>query len=351
MRLSFSPIVARSREGQAILKRAMSHLGRLGGVTIMLAASIVLLAQIFTPVRAQAPPGVREIAHGKDILASDVGPAAAGFKTLRGSFPGTQIRDGRTYPFMREISEAAHYDGFFLAGPHLLIEGVAFDGPLDIYASRPIVMRGVSVRTTKASHWAIHTRPEAGAFYFLWSEAGASRTDGAPVDRALALERALYLRANSATVYRSHISRTADGIQLHAARSLISETLIDELVYWEGDHNDGIQMLGRGSEAVILKSRIVNRNRQTSCLNLMGDRVRVEDTYLSGGGWVIYGGADGNGHKSGTARNVIVRNSIFGRTYFPKSGHFGPVAYWDKRPGTGNIWERNRFDDGNPVLP
>ncbi len=316
-----------------------------------LVVDIALLAWLFAPVYAQSPTVARVIAHGEDILATDVGPAAAGFKSLRGPFPGTEIRDGRSYPFMREIAGSSRYDGFEVAGPHLLIEGVAFDGPLDIYASKPVVLRGVSVRTAKASYWSIHTRPGAGAFYFLWSEAGAARADGAPADRTFALERGLYLRADNATVHRSHISRTADGIQLHAARSLIFETLIDDLVYWEKDHNDGIQMLGRGAEAAILRSRIVNRNPQTSCLNLIGDRVRVEDTYLAGGGWVIYGGADANGHKAGPARNVVVRNTVFGRAYFPKSGYFGPVAYWDKRPGTGNVWERNRFDDGHTVAP
>ena len=300
---------------------------------------------------AQSPSVPRTVLHGEDLGPADVGPAAAGYGQLRGPFPGTEIRDGRVYPFAREVPATARYDGFEVAGPHLLIEGVAFDGPLDIYATKPVVLRGVSVRTSKAAYWAIHTRPGAGALYLLWSDAGAARTDGAPLDRTHALDRALYLRADRATVHRSRISRTADGIQVHAVGAIVSETLIDDLVFWVRDHNDGIQMLGRGADLVVVRSRIVNRNPQTSCLNLIGELVRVEDTYLAGGGWVIYAGANANGHKAGPARHVVIRNVVFGRTYFPRSGHFGPVAYWDGSSGTGNIWERNRFDDGRPVLP
>ena len=319
---------------------------------LMVRVTVLVFAALFAaalPSHAQAPVAPRPIVHGENLGSKDVGPAAVGYTRLRGPFPGTEIRDGRAYPFAREVPATARYDGFEVAGPHLLIEGVAFDGPLDIYATKPVVLRGVSVRTSKAAYWAVHTRPQAGAFFFLWSEAGAARADGAPADRTYALDRALYLRADQATVHRSRISLTADGIQIHAVGAVVSETLIDDLVFWEKDHNDGIQMLGRGADVTILRSRIINRHPQTSCLNLIGDRVRVEDTYLAGGGWVIYGGANANGHKAGPARNVAVRNVVFGRAYFPRSGHFGPVTYWDK--GTGNIWERNRFDDGRPVTP
>ncbi len=325
-------------------------------VMIALSGPVSEAQQVAPPGGSQraslAPPvAVRQITHGQQISAEQVGPAAAGYHSLQGPFPGTEIRDGRSYPFAREIGASATYDGFAVTGPHLLIEGVRFDGPLDIYAKRPIVFRGVSIRTTKFAYWAAHTRPGNGAFYFLWSDAGAARTDGAPMDRTYALERALYLRGDNAFVHRSHLSRTADGIQLHGVGSHIAETLIDDLTYWDKDHNDGIQMLGRGSQATIVRNRIVNRNPQTSCLNLIGLDVRVENNYLAGGGWVIYGGANANGHGGGPTRNVVVRGNVFGRDAFPKLGNFGLVAYWDKSPGTGNIWEQNRTSDGKTVMP
>lgn len=333
-----------STRNPSVTRRAA--LRRLAAPALLVSVSCPLLNR---PAGARSP--VRSISHGDELDRSIVGPVAAGYGTLQGPYPGTEIRDGRAYPFVREIPVSATYDGYAVSGPHLLIEAVAFDGPLDIYATRPIVFRGVSVRTARAAHWAIHTRPGAGPFHFLWSEAGASRDDGAPGDRMYALARALYLRADNSTVYRSHVSRTADGIQLHAARADIIETLVDDLVYWDKDHNDGIQMLGRGAHVQILRCRIDNRNPQTSCLNLIGDHVRVEACHLAGGGWVVYGGAHAKGAKPGVTRGVVVRDTIFGRIHFPKSGHFGPVAYWDKSPATGNIWQRNRFDDGRSIEP
>ncbi len=291
-----------------------------------------------------APPQRRDIApvrHGIELTATLVGPAALGpVPTAR--FPGGAIHDGKAYPFAREVAASATYDGFDVIGPHLLIERAAFTGPLDIYVTRPVVMRGVRVRTTTAAPWALHTRPGSGPLHFLWSEAGAASVEGAPHDASRAQQRALYLRGDGAVVYRSHLSLTSDGIQIHGLGARVIETLIDGLTFWTGDHNDGIQMLGRGADAHIVRSRIVNANPQTSCLTLIGDRVRVENNYLSGGGWTIYGGAS----SAGPTREVIVTGNRFGREHFPKGGHFGVAAYWDITPGTGNVWTDNRFVDG-----
>lgn len=292
------------------------------------------------PTRVVAP-----VRHGTDLDAHRVGPAALGGK-LRERFPGGEIRDGRAYSFAKAVTAAAIYDGFRVGGPHLLIEGVAFTGPIDIHARQPVVMRGVAVRTEAAAPWAVHTRPEAGPVLFLWSEAGGAGRPGDGADRSPLQQRALYLRGDGAVIYRSHLSRAADGIQIHGRGARVIETLVDGLITWPGEHNDGIQMLGRGADLHILRSRIINANPQTSCLNLIGDRVTAADNYLAGGGWVIYGGANGNGKGPRTTRDVIVTGNVFGRVPFAKGGSFGPVAYWDATSGTGNVWSGNRFADG-----
>ncbi len=315
-----------------------------------LLAGLSLLA-LTAAVHARPPeanvqqPRIRPVRHGADLDASRVGPAALGLGPTASS-PGGAMHDGKAYPFAREVAQGASYDGFTVTGPHLLIERVAFTGPLDVYTTRPVVMRGVSIRTTMAAPWALHTRPGSGPLHFLWSEAGAASVEGAPNNTSRAQQRALYLRGDGAVVYRSHLSLTADGIQIHGLGTRVIETLIDGLTFWTGDHNDGIQMLGRGADAQILRSRIVNANPQTSCLNLVGDRVRVQDNYLSGGGWVIYGGANSNGKGPANTREVVVTGNRFGREHFPKGGNFGIAAYWDDTPGTGNVWTDNRFVDG-----
>lgn len=317
----------------------------------LLVVAAISIASSLTTTRAgaQSAPSAA-IKHGSELNFGMVGPLAMALSP-RETFPGGEIRDDRAYPFARSVPVGAIYDGIAVTGPHLLIERVRFTGPIDIYARKPVVLRGVSVRTQKAAPWAIHTRPASGPLLFLWSEAGGDSADGAPNDLSRAQQRALYLRGDGATIYRSYLSRSADGIQIHGRNTRVIETLIDDLVYWQGDHNDGIQMLGRGAEATIMRSRIVNRNPQTSCLNLIGDRVLVENSYLSGGGWLVYAGADNNGKGPGRTREVVFRGNVFGREHFPKGGHFGPVAYWDASPGTGNVWALNRFADGTPVQP
>jgi hypothetical protein len=280
------------------------------------------------------------ISHGSEVKLAIVGPSAAGYAS-RGDYPGGEIRDSMAMPFARKISEPATYDGFTVAGPHLLVEGVVFTSALDVYVTLPIVFRGVSVRVQNPSHWAIHTRPGAGPFYFLWSEAGAVKGQSA------AGSTALLLRGNSAVVYRSHISNSSDGIHTDATTAIVRENLIDGLVTHPGDHNDAIQTAPQARGIVIERNRIHNVNAQTSCIYNSGSDVTVRDNYLAGGGWVIYGGGKDNGHGGGGARNVSVMGNIFGADHFPKSGNFGPVAYWDK----ANTWSGNRYPDGSEIAP
>ncbi len=280
------------------------------------------------------------VVHGQDIDASRTGPAYIG-GSLRALFAGGEIRDAKPMPFAREIAESATYDGFTVPGPHLLIEGITFTGPLDIYVKVPTVFRGVTIRLENKSHWAIHTRPGAGPFYFLWSQAGAAEGESAPGSTAL------LLRAGNAVVYRSHISNASDGIHADATGAIIRENLIDELATHPGDHNDAIQIAPQARDILIERNRILNVNPQTSCLYNAGSGVTIRDNYLAGGGWVIYGGANDNGHDGVGAHNVSVTGNIFGADHFPKSGHFGPVAYWDAR----NTWSSNRTSNGKEIKP
>jgi hypothetical protein len=161
----------------------------------------------------------------------------------------------------------------------------------------------------------------------------------------------LQLRADHALVKRAHVFAVSDGIHPDGAHIAIEETLVDGLTTYDGDHNDGIQIVGRGPDIAIRRSRIENANPQTSCLFLQGSSVTVTDNYLAGGGWTIYGGARANGHGEPAARDIRITGNIIGRTRFPKGGHFGPVAYWDGSADSHNVWANNRFDDGTEIKP
>lgn len=161
---------------------------------------------------------------------------------------------------------------------------------------------------------------------------------------------AVLLKGDHAVVYRSHIRHAADGIQVHGAATRIVETVIDGLAHWTDDHNDGVQVLGRGSDLSVVRSRIENPQRLVACLNLNGAKTLIEANYLSGGGFALYGGSRRNGHDQAyVARGVVVRDNIFGREHHRRGGYHGPVTYWEPTPGAGNIWHANRFSDGTPI--
>ncbi len=47
--------------------------------------------------------------------------------------------------------------------------------------------------------------------------------------------------------------------------------------------------------------------------------------------------------------HIVIKNNRFSKIYYPKSGQYGPVAYFDTR-GDGNAWTGNIWDTtGRPV--
>ena len=290
------------------------------------------------------------IVHGQQIGTDDVGPAAAGYATLL-PHPGGVIRDDQPTTFARPIASPASYDGFAVAGPHLLIEGMHFTGNLDIQTRLPVVIRGSVVRPRQKSHWGVLTRPEAGPVLILWSEAGAASAAGAPKDDSGAVGTGIDLRGRGGIVYRSRVSRAIDGIHVSGSDTHVIESLIDDLVFYDGAHNDGVQMLGQVAGVELVRNRIMNRNPQTSAVSLTGRGLVVAGNYLAGGGYALYGGSKGDASGSPPASDVSVLGNVFGRDYFTRSGHFGTVAYWDRRGGHANVWSGNRLSTGESVAP
>ena len=141
-----------------------------------------------------------------------------------------------------------------------------------------------------------------------------------------------------AIVFRSRFSAAADGIHISASNVRIEQTLVDGLLVHPGSHNDAVQLLGAPSQVTITKSKILNAHAQTSCLYLLGRNITISRNYLSGGGWTLYAGANNNGHGGDPGGKVIVSDNIFGREFFPKGGHFGPVAYWDRERAEPSAW-------------
>lgn len=311
------------------------------GVAAVVAFVLGLLAA--AQALAEDAPAARprvSLAHGRDVSADRVGPAAGGFTVSR-KVSVAVIDDSESQPFVRRIEETASYDGFEVPGPHLLVEDVAFTGAVEIASRLPLVMRGVRVRPAKDSLWAIRTRPQAGPVFLMWADAGG----GAGARTGIAV----MLQADHATIYRSHVSETGDGLRLAGADYSVVETLIDGLIARPRDHTDGIQTSPRASGILIERSRILNRNPQTSCLLHAGRELVVRDSYFAGGGWTVYGGGARVQVGGPSAARMAVTGNVFGTDYFPRSGRFGPVTGWAGTPGS--TWEHNALGDGQSIEP
>lgn len=310
--------------------------------------AIIFASGLMAADVAAEPP--RKVAHGSRLQPAMVGPAAAGIP-IRVHHGGATIKDGQTYPFAREITQDAVYDGYMVSGPHLLIEGVHFSGSLDIYATKPVVMRGSIVRPAANSHWAIHTRPQAGALHFLWSESGGARLAASGVGEPVAIGVALFLRAGHEVIYRSRVSRSIDGIRPSGSHLRVIENVIDQLTDVPGAHIDGIQIMGPVRDIAIVRNRIINANPQTSAIAIAGNDIRIEGNYLAGGGWTVYGGWHRPPSREPPVLQIRMIDNIFGRDLYARAGNFGAVTAWDKTPEHRNVWSGNRFSTGEALVP
>ena len=141
-----------------------------------------------------------------------------------------------------------------------------------------------------------------------------------------------------------NVSHFSHGVQVSSGT--VTGNYIHDPGYIPGDHIDGIFDPGTTHSLMISYNTILNGLGQTAAISLdasvtgqMVANKTVVDNLLGGGGYVIYGGAARNGRIS----HVVIKDNRFSQAYFPKSGQYGPVAYFATR-GTGNAWAGNIWD-------
>jgi hypothetical protein len=145
---------------------------------------------------------------------------------------------------------------------------------------------------------------------------------------------------------RVNVSGAGDGVSIGNDSSL-TDSYVHDLDNSPGQHNDGINADGRQRSSII-HNTILNSNSQTSAVTIGNTNdpsdLLVKDNLLAGGGYTVYAGLG-----AGAGHGIIFQNNIFSRQYFPNSGYYGTVAYWQS--GNGNVWSGNTFDNGEAVNP
>ena len=150
----------------------------------------------------------------------------------------------------------------------------------------------------------------------------------------------------------NNISYFKTGIQV--SNGMIEGNYIHDPGYVAGDHTNGIFDNGSTQPLTIENNTIYDSLNQTDAISLdcssAGSPVAnktVENNFLAGGDYAIYGGTS-NGN---TTSNIVIKGNRFGQLYYPKSGQYGPDAYFSAA-GKGNVWSGNVWDStGQTVSP
>lgn len=141
---------------------------------------------------------------------------------------------------------------------------------------------------------------------------------------------------------RLNVFGCEDGIRMGSGSKLY-DSYIHDLVGTVDSHFDSVTADGMTGWEIV-HNTILNQNNQTACVWIGDPRYNpseglLQNNFLAGGGYSIY-----SGHSSGAGLRVL--DNVFSTQYYPDSGSFGPVAYWE---ATNNIWSNNTWYDGPNV--
>ncbi len=116
------------------------------------------------------------------------------------------------------------------------------------------------------------------------------------------------------------------------------------------DHVDGIYAAGGTSEGLVISDNSVfNEIGQTDAIALFeapGDpqeNVTVENNFLTGGAYTVYGGCGDHGGST-TPENMVFTGNRFSNAFYPDSGTAGSSAYVCTSSTYNEVWSGNFWD-------
>ena len=144
-------------------------------------------------------------------------------------------------------------------------------------------------------------------------------------------------------VQDNNISYFKSAVQL--TTGLVTGNYIHDPGYIAGDHTNGVIANGGTGQLTISDNTILNSLSETDAVTIDTSTVpgpvsnkTIDNNLLGGGDYAIYGGT-AFGHATS---NIVISNNRFSQAYYPKSGQFGPVAYFDPS-GRGQCLDRQRL--------
>jgi hypothetical protein len=161
----------------------------------------------------------------------------------------------------------------------------------------------------------------------------------------------VYGDSTGMVIKNNNISYFKTAVQI--STGLVDSNYIHDPGYITGDHTNGFYVNGGTQPLTISNNTIFDSLGQTDAINLDAGSTgvpvankTVTNNLLAGGAYTIYGGTALNNPTS----NIVIKGNRFGQLYYPLSGQWGPVAYFDST-GTGNVWSGNFWDSTGQAIP
>ncbi len=164
---------------------------------------------------------------------------------------------------------------------------------------------------------------------------------GSAIDDTDGDSTGLLIKANDISAFKSAVQVTT---------GLVTGNYIHDPGYIPGDHTNGVIANGGTGQLTIIHNTILNSLSQTDAITLdtlqtpgpVANKI-IEDNLLAGGGYPIYGG-NAFGHRT---YHIVIKDNRFAQAFYPRSGQFGPIAYFTPR-SPGNVWTGNVWDGLGP---
>ncbi len=292
------------------------------------------LAGTATLVLALGPIGPAMAATASFPGAGSTGvPAKMALKTVPGNIssgPGWSYNSGLN---MVEVS-----------GSNVTLSGLYIPCNLDITGSHVTIN---DVKVVTGGNFGISLKHTAGVTIENSTISGLNATTGrvgSAIDDTSGDSTGMVVKNNNISLFKS-------AVQL--VTGTVTGNYMHDPGYIAGDHTNGVIGNGGTGKLTITNNTILNSLSQTDAITIDTSQVAgpvsnkiIENNLLGGGAYVIYGGT-AFGH---TTSNILIENNRFSQAYWPKSGQFGPVAYFDSK-GAGNVWTGNVWDSNGQTVP
>ena len=167
---------------------------------------------------------------------------------------------------------------------------------------------------------------------------------GSAIDDVYGDSTGMVLKGNNISYFRTAVQ---------ISTGVVNGNYIHDSGYLAGDHTNGFYTNGGTEPLTIENNTILISRTQTDTINLDAGssgvpvaNKTVENNFLAGGGYSIYGGTSPGNPTS----HILIEGNRFGQQYYPLGGRYGPVAYF-AHSGTGNTWSGNFWDTTGKAIP